>query len=199
MIRRLPIIPTLLVLVAVAGMITAGIWQLQRATWKEHLLARYDQAVEQNIAVAYPFVVKAQETALYHRSQIDCRRVLTRNAIAGRSAKKEAGWAQIARCATPEGEAEVALGWSRDPAIPAWNGGIVEGMIGPTGEGVRLVSAPAQAGLQELSRPDPHDLPNNHMSYAGQWFLFALAALVIYILALRNKLREGGKAAPAGR
>jgi len=33
------------------------------------------------------------------------------------------------------------------------------------------------------------------MAYAGQWFFFALTALVIYFLAIRSKLagrREGG-------
>ena len=38
-----------------------------------------------------------------------------------------------------------------------------------------------------LAAPDPRDLPNNHLAYAGQWFFFALTALVIYILALRRR------------
>ena len=32
-------------------------------------------------------------------------------------------------------------------------------------------------------------IPNNHLSYAVQWFLFALTALVIYVLAVRKKWR----------
>jgi len=44
MIRRLPLIPTLIVAAAVAVMIGLGIWQLQRAKWKEGLLARYAEA-----------------------------------------------------------------------------------------------------------------------------------------------------------
>jgi surfeit locus 1 family protein len=32
--------------------------------------------------------------------------------------------------------------------------------------------------------PDPRDLPNNHFSYAVQWFLFAATALVIYGIAV---------------
>ena len=43
------------------------------------------------------------------------------------------------------------------------------------------------AGLEPLAAPDPRDLPNNHLAYAGQWFFFALTALVIYILALRRR------------
>ena len=39
--RRLPLLPTLVVAGAVAVMIGLGIWQLQRAAWKERLLAEY--------------------------------------------------------------------------------------------------------------------------------------------------------------
>ena len=44
MIRRLPVIPTLLVLVAVGIMIRLGFWQLDRLEQKEALLARYGMA-----------------------------------------------------------------------------------------------------------------------------------------------------------
>jgi surfeit locus 1 family protein len=40
MIRRIPIVPTLVVLAAVATMIGLGVWQLQRRAWKEALIAR---------------------------------------------------------------------------------------------------------------------------------------------------------------
>ena len=32
-------------------------------------------------------------------------------------------------------------------------------------------------------------MPNNHLAYAVQWFLFALTALVIYAIALRKRLK----------
>ena len=51
-----------------------------------------------------------------------------------------------------------------------------------------MVAIEPVAGLQPLAAPDPADLPNNHLAYAGQWFLFALTALVIYGLVLRQKL-----------
>ena len=51
-------------------------------------------------------------------------------------------------------------------------------------------TAPPQAGLTQLAAPDPRDVPNNHLSYAVQWFLFAVTALVIYGLALRKRWRE---------
>ena len=38
-----------------------------------------------------------------------------------------------------------------------------------------------------MARPDPSDLPNNHLAYAGQWFFFAITAFIIYVLALRRR------------
>ena len=53
MIRRLPVIPTIIVAAAVALMIGLGVWQLQRAKWKEGLLARYAEA-ETLPPIAFP-------------------------------------------------------------------------------------------------------------------------------------------------
>jgi surfeit locus 1 family protein len=51
------------------------------------------------------------------------------------------------------------------------------------------VADPPVGGLAANAAPDPADLPNNHLAYAGQWFFFALTALVIYVLALRRRRR----------
>ena len=40
MMRRLPMIPTIVVLLAVGTMVALGVWQLQRMAWKDDLLAR---------------------------------------------------------------------------------------------------------------------------------------------------------------
>jgi cytochrome oxidase assembly protein ShyY1 len=60
--------------------------------------------------------------------------------------------------------------------------------MGVVAPGPRLVADPPLAGLAANARPDPSDIPNNHLSYAVQWFLFAVTALVIYLLALRKRL-----------
>ena len=106
---------------------------------------------------------------------------------AGTSARGEKGWQHTARCAIDGGgEAEVALGWSFTPQPPEWAGGEVGGIIGPRGV---LFASQVVPGLRPLAPPDPKDLPNNHLAYAGQWFFFALTALVIYLLALRRRGR----------
>ena len=188
--RKLPLIPTLVVLAAVATMVALGIWQLQRAEWKEGLLARFHQAQTMSSAVPWPRSPADYERALYRHARIDCAQVTGMDAVAGRSAEGQAGWAHVAHCRLADGgEAAVAIGWSQDPRSPEWSGGEVGGFIGPAGKGVRLVAAPAQAGLAQLAAPDPNDVPDNHLAYAFQWFFFAITALVIYGLALRRKWR----------
>ena len=190
MIRRVPVIATIVVAVAVATMIALGIWQLQRKTEKEALLAQYSRALAISSAVSWPRVPEDYSAALYRHARIDCARVEGIEAVAGRSATGRSGWAHQAQCRLPDGSvAKVALGWSDRPQSPSWTGGQVGGFIGPAGKGIRLVAAPAQAGLQPLAPPDPANIPNNHLSYAVQWFFFAATALVIYALALRKRWR----------
>lgn len=193
MIRRLPVVPTIVVAAAVATMIALGVWQLRRAEWKADLIARYQQAQAMSSEVPWPHDAAAMERSLFRWSGFTCERVLGIRSGAGTSAEGAKGWAHIARCAIDGGgEAEVALGWSNGPAQPRWDGGEVSGIIAPGGEaGGVLHAAQRPAGLQPLAPPDPGDLPNNHLAYAGQWFFFALTALVIYILALRRRGRQG--------
>lgn len=192
---RLPIVPTLLVAAAVAVMIALGVWQLGRAEWKGDLIARYRTARELSGEVAWPRTPEEIEAALYRRSSLICERVIDTRATAGRSAQGLTGWAQIASCALDGGgQAEVALGWSNEPQTPRWDGGAVTGFVAPGGEGARLVASPPLEGLVPLARPDPTELPNNHLSYAVQWFFFAATATVIYVLALRRRWSTQGNA-----
>lgn len=189
--NRIPLLPTLLVAAAVAAMIVLGVWQLQRREWKEGLLARYAQAQAMSSSVPWPRDEAAMERSLFRWSGFTCDKVLGIRSGAGTSARGEQGWRHTARCAIDGGgEAEVALGWSSEPQAPRWQGGEVGGIIGPGGEfGGVLYAARVAPGLQPLAPPDPADLPNNHLAYAGQWFFFALTALVIYVLALRKRWR----------
>ncbi len=53
-----------------------------------------------------------------------------------------------------------------------------------------IVSEIAAPGLQPTADPDPSGIPNNHLSYAVQWFLFAGIALIIYAVALWQRSRK---------
>jgi surfeit locus 1 family protein len=190
--RRVPVVPTLVVAAAVATMIALGVWQLRRAEWKADLLERYSAAQAMSANVPWPGDAAGLEQALFRWSQFTCANVLGIRTTAATSASGESGVAQVARCEVEGGgEAEVALGWSRPTQQIAWNGGRVNGIIGPGGTfGGMLHASPPAPGLDPLAPPDPQDLPNNHLAYAGQWFFFALTAVVIYVLALRRR-RKG--------
>lgn len=192
MTRRVPVLPTLVVLAAVAAMIALGVWQLRRAEWKGDLIARYTAAQAMSAMVPWPRGEGELEKVLFRWSEFRCERVLNIRTTAATSAAGISGVAQVARCAVQGGgEAEVALGWSRPTQQIAWNGGLVSGIIGPGGTfGGMLHASPPAPGLEPLAPPDPKDLPNNHLSYAVQWFFFALTALVIYVLALRQRWKR---------
>lgn len=192
--KQIPVIATVIVALAVAIMIALGFWQLGRADEKEALLERYASVAPDAPSIAYP-ADDAIEASLYQRVEVQCQRVSGMRSTAGTNPVGVKGWAQIARCELGSGQsADVALGWSRAPDEVAWQGGMVAGVLAPHG---KIVADPPLADLGPLAKPDPADLPNNHLSYAVQWFLFALVALVIYGLALRMRAR-GRRDAPSG-
>jgi surfeit locus 1 family protein len=181
---RVPIIPTIIVAAAVATMIALGVWQLGRMGEKADLLARYEAAANASDAVAFPLAGDGA-SVWFRRSQVSCGKVIAIEAVSGTSLKGQKGWVQRATCAvSPDQAVFVDLGYTRDIAKPAFAGGVVTGVIAP---GPRLVADPPLAGLQPMAKPDPGDLPNNHLAYAGQWFFFALTALIIYVLAIRRR------------
>lgn len=188
--RRIPVVATMLVLIAVATMVALGFWQLRRLAWKEALIAKYTAAERYSSQVPFPRSAAAQADAMYRFSTFDCAHVVSLSEHSGRNAADQSGWAHVATCdVAGGGRAEAVLGWSRDPAPVAWPGGAVRGLIGPgRAAPLRVVAVPPLAGLEAMAHPDPRDIPNNHFAYAVQWFLFAATALVIYVIALRRRL-----------
>jgi len=190
--RNVPIISTIVVLAAVATMVMLGFWQLGRMDEKETQIAQYTAALQSGDLRAFPGDDGGvfEEADLFHPTAFECTDVIAREAISGRSKAGQSGYAQIVTCQTERGPADVKLGWSASPVFPDWNGGMVAGLIAPGGrDGARVQLSQPVAGLRPLATPDPNDLPNNHLAYAGQWFFFALTALVIYFLALRSRAK----------
>lgn len=203
---RFPTLASLIVVGACAVMLALGFWQLDRRSEKEAQLALY-RANLNRPAIAYPLGAPFPDESLFRVSSAMCAGVVRWQTEVGRSAKGAPGYRWIAQCA-PSGqhpELIVDMGVTRDPKQkPAWSGGQVAGIIttepshqslfarlGGQEKPLRpmLVSRNAAPGLEPSAPPSPDDVPNNHLAYAVQWFLFAGVAAVIYLIALRRRMR----------
>ena len=194
MTRRLPIVPTVVVLAAVAVMIGLGVWQLRRAQWKEALLTQYSHA-ETLPPVVWPTAPTGSDRLpLFRHATGMCLHPVGQRAVAGENRDGEPGYVHILDCSTgAEGPGmSVEVGWSKDPnAKVNWAGGPVSGIVAPDRRTrMRLVAASAPPGLEPSATPSIRSIRNNHRSYALQWFSFAAIALIIYGLAVRKRWRE---------
>lgn len=193
MTRKLPIIPTILVALAAATMIGLGIWQLERKQQKEALLASYAAAAGKP-PIGWPAIPPKEPLPLFRAATGNCFSVAGFRTAPGQSLQGEPGFLVIADCITgAEGPGlSVELGWSKNPnAGRTYKGGLVSGIIAPDSRSrMRLVAASPGPGLQASAPPSTDTIPNNHLSYAIQWFLFAGIAVVIYVLALRGRWRK---------
>jgi cytochrome oxidase assembly protein ShyY1 len=196
MIRRVPIIPTLIVLAAVAVMIWLGVWQLQRATLHERQLADYRKAAHLP-PVAFPTArVGGDSLLMYRYATGNCLRVAGRRTSVGENRAEEPGFVIIADCTTgAEGPGmSVQVGWSKNPnAALNWKGGLVSGVIVPDDKTrFRLVAAMPAPGLEPTAPPTPSVKvsPARNRGYAATWFSFAAIAVLIYALAVRKRMKE---------
>ena len=193
MIRNWPLIPTVLVTAAVATMIALGVWQLERRQEKLALLERL-AAAQHLPPIAWPTAPSSAPLPLYRAATGHCLAVTGFRTAAGQNRKGDSGFLIIADCRQgSEGPGmAVELGWSKNPnAGREYKGGLVSGVIAPDSVSrMRLVAAEPGPGLVASVAPSPDSIPNNHLSYAIQWFLFAGIAGLIYFLALNKRERE---------
>jgi cytochrome oxidase assembly protein ShyY1 len=193
MIKRLPVLPTILVAAAVAVMVGLGLWQVKRAQWKEGLLERYASAGQLPL-MAWPTMPPAEDRLpLFRRASGHCLKPEVTKAVAGQNRSGESGYVFIVDCATgAEGPGmRVQVGWSKNPKAEfQWAGGPVTGVVAPDQQTrMRLVADQAPPGLEPSARPSLAAISNNHRLYAIQWFAFAAIAILIYGLALRGRSR----------
>lgn len=196
--RRVPIIATLVVAAAVATMVALGIWQLQRAQWKERLLADYAAAASMPAVDLDPLLDgrPALPPLSFRRALVTCN---ARNAEpdvqAGRNNADAVGQVYVVPCRPGASglaaRIRVNVGWSAQPdaALRPSLDGIVAGRLGAVGEDrpIILTAATAAPPLVPSAPASIESIPNNHRFYAFQWFFFALAAALIYWLALRRR------------
>jgi cytochrome oxidase assembly protein ShyY1 len=201
--RRLPIIATIIVGAAVAVMIGLGIWQLQRAAWKDRMLAEL-QAAQALPPVDLDAALAAGDAPpiAFRRARVTCAaREVTAAARAGRSLRGATGYSYFIPCRPGAGglagRLQINAGWSQAPnSLLRLNAdGPVEGRIGTAeAEGPIILTADTPIGpLAPSAPPAVDDIPNNHLAYAFQWFFFAATAALIFFLASRRR------GAPAAR
>lgn len=204
--KRIPVFPTLLVLVAVAAMIALGVWQLDRRGEKELLIDRLS-ANRDLPPIVYPRQAPVANEAMFRKSRVACLRVTGWRVTGGATPTGQGGYRHIAECATgAEGPGVlIDMGVAANPAFkPDWRGGVVDGLITTEPNqssiiGKALGSAPPlrpmlvadvpAPGLAASAPPSTAGVSNNHLAYAVQWFLFAGVALVIYAVALTRRAK----------
>jgi cytochrome oxidase assembly protein ShyY1 len=191
--KRLPLLPTLLVVAAVAVMIGLGIWQLQRAQGKDRLIA---EARDPARRPALDFDADPpRPLPPGSASRVTCTPAGAPEPRAGQNMRGETGYRYLLRCRPGTGPSPrvvtVDIGWSPNPALKPPLGARIA-FTGTAHEEASLPALTAReavAPLQPSKPPAPAELPNNHLLYALQWFFFAAAAAAIYLMALNKRRR----------
>ncbi|GGE16070.1 SURF1-like protein [Polymorphobacter glacialis] len=208
------IFPTLLTAVMLAVLIGLGTWQLQRRIWKADLIAQLEAAQRLPLLTPADYfrAMTGEISVQYRRAELPCTpgKVLPYDLKGGSSAKDVSGYLVLVSCG-PAGKSPdivAVAGWTRRPdaaQVPidvdtTFTGLIIERPYGdaPGRPQFMLIPDTAVPPLTPSRLPSPADLPDNHLSYAGQWFGLAIVLAVIYGIWLRRRLRwETVAAAPS--
>jgi len=193
--KRLPLLPTLIVALAVPVMIGLGIWQLERAEWKGALLARLEANAR---APLIDRPARLEDALGFRRVRTRCREVEPREPTAARAVSGQAGYRQVIWCRDGRGEPLlVSVGVAPAPTIrvsvepgTAFVGPLVPRSDRSPGDPRFLLVAEAPVPpLRAEAPPTPDTIPNNHLAYAAQWFFFAATLSAIYGVYLRRWFR----------
>ena len=202
--KRIPIGPTLLVLVMLAGLVGLGFWQLQRLEWKHALIARLEAA--QSLPLLGPAdyfrAMTGDASIQYRRAELPCSpgTVLPYDLKGGASITGDSGYLVLVSCRPNNRPPDIVAvaGWTLRPdaaQVPIRVDTVFRGLIieRPYGDAkarpqFMLIPDTAVPPLVRSRLPTPQDLPDNHLAYAGQWFGLAAALAVIYGVWLRRRL-----------
>ncbi len=216
MIRRIPVLGTVVVFALAAFLISLGLWQLQRAQWKANLIARLEAAPNQPLLTPQDFLdaMLGLKSVQYRRAQHICRPSTGGSTVrpydlkGGSSRGGQGGFLILVNCSldNPRPDLVVVAGWTRNPDAmnqsytvdTMFEGLIIERPYGdaPGRPQFMLIPTTAIPGLEPSRLPSAADLPDNHLAYAGQWFGLAGALLVIYGLWVRRRAKVAPAAQP---
>lgn len=201
---RLPLGATLVTLFAVPLLLALGAWQLQRAQWKADLIAEAGRArTLPPVAPREWFRAMVGELSVqFRRAVVDCRpgRVKPYDLRGGQSAAGQGGYTVLVNCGDQRRAPDLvlAVGWADRPGTApllvdaTFTGTVVERPYGdaPNRPRFLVIADKPVPPLAPTRQPDPADLPNNHFSYALQWFAFAATLGVIYLVYARGWRRR---------
>lgn len=203
--KRIPFWPTLMTLVMLATLISLGVWQLQRRAWKADLITQLETAQTAPLLQPGDFLgaMQGSKSVQYRRAELPCSpgTVLPYDLKGGSSAGGTSGYLVLVSCRPNRKAPDIVAvaGWTRRPdaaRVPITVDTVFTGLIieKPYGDAVgrprfMLIPDTAVPPLAPSRLPTPQDLPDNHLSYAGQWFGLALVLAVIYGLWLRRRWR----------
>jgi surfeit locus 1 family protein len=204
--RRLPLLPTLMTLAMLAILIGLGAWQLQRREWKHELIRQLEAAQNQPLLEPADFLaaMTGERSVQYRRAELPCSpgTVLPYDIKGGSSATGTSGYLVLVSCRPNKKPPDIVAvaGWTRRPDAvrtpiavdTVFTGLVIERPYGdaPGRPQFMLIPDTAVPPLAVSRLPSPQDLPDNHLSYAGQWFGLAIVLATIYGLWLRRRLAQ---------
>lgn len=179
-------------MVAVALPILAGfgVWQLQRAQWKETLLTELARNTDAALLDLGTGPIPADAQFRLVRIQLSCPGGLA-DLRAGRNLAGQSGYSYLASCTAGDTGVTRDTGWSPRPEPLSILGGTetFEGrLVKDGGDSWILVESSSAPPLEPSAPPGLDTISNSHLSYAVQWFSFAAILAVIYGLWLRRWL-----------
>ena len=195
--RGFPLLPTLTVALAVPLMLGLGVWQYQRHLWKDALLADYAANHQAPLLDIGHGSIPANSQFRHVAIFVTCPdgRVQQRG---GSNQAGAAGFAHLLSCSAGNQPLRVDIGWSarpQDMRITGFTRRLRGQLMGSANEGWTLFAAEAIPPLEVSAPPAVQSIPNNHLSYAFQWWSFATVLAIIYGIWLRRWLAPGGHSA----
>jgi surfeit locus 1 family protein len=203
--RSVPLLPTLLVAALVAVLAGLGVWQLQRREWKADLITQLEAA--QTLPLLEPIdfqrAMQGDISVQYRRAELPCSpgEVLPYDLKGGSSIGGKSGYLVLVSCRPNRQPPDIVAvaGWTKRADAgrteimvdTVFKGLVIERPYGdaPGRPQFMLIPDTAVPPLLPSRMPTPADLPDNHLSYAGQWFGLAMVLVTIYAIWLRRRLR----------
>ena len=177
-------------------MIGLGIWQLQRARWKEALLARYAQA-EKLPPIAWPTVpLRDDQLPLFRHATGVCLRIVGQRAVGRREPRRRARLCPDRRLrdrrrrAGDERRGRLVEGPEREGQLDR-RPGQRDHRARPADPACGWLRQARRPGFEPSAPPSLASDPQQPSLLCAQWFAFAAIALIIYGLALRKRLKGG--------